>query len=516
LRPAPAGRDFLAGVSLANFCFLHVWAELLTYTKAQSFFLERPPLPAQYAAVAANVILLGIVLFGAIRLARRIHDRYGPVWMAPMVLCLAALPANAARSYLSDYFPMLRSGLLVAAGVYGAILVYAGAALCLAFLLFHLRTQFASIAMGALLVFAPLPAVEVAGAVLRLRKENPRAYANGPLAPAIAAKPGAPRVVWIIFDELDYRLLFPERPASVETPEFDRLRSQAVFATAAVTPSDATLDSVPSLLTGRRISTLSTSGPGAFVAEWAGISQPQRLDRIPTIFSTARLLGRNTAVAGWYLPYCRLFNADLTRCFWGSEGDLINSTGRTLPENIVNQTRSLFETSLFSPFGQSLLVKNRIGMLDRLRHEALQAAADPTLGMVFLHYPVPHTPYTYDRVRRAFTKRNAAFDGYLDSLVLADLILREIREGMTAAGVWDTTTVLVSADHPFRASRQLDGRADPRVPFLMKLSGQTAAVEYSEPLHTLVSKALLESVLRGEVNTPQETLNWLRAHSAGR
>jgi hypothetical protein len=47
----------------------------------------------------------------------------------------------------------------------------------------------------------------------------------------------------------------------------------------------------------------------------------------------------------------------------------------------------------------------------------------------------------------------------------------------------------------------------------MKLSGQTAALEYSEPLHTLVSKALLESVLRGEVNTPQETLNWLGANS---
>jgi hypothetical protein len=203
----------------------------------------------------------------------------------------------------------------------------------------------------------------------------------------------------------------------------------------------------------------------------------------------------------------------LTSCFWGSEGDLINSTGETFSENIVNQARSLFETSLFSPFGQSLLVKNRIGMLERLRREALKAAADHSIGLVFLHYPVPHAPHTYDRVQRAFTKRNAPFDGYLDSLALADLILGEIREAMTAAGVWDTTTSLVSADHPYRASRQLDGRADPRVPFLMKLAGQKEAVEYCEPLQTLVSKRLLESVLRGEVSTPQETLAWLRANS---
>jgi hypothetical protein len=227
-------------------------------------------------------------------------------------------------------------------------------------------------------------------------------------------------------------------------------------------------------------------------------------------------LGRNTAVAGWYLPYCRVFNADLNTCFWGSQGDLIDSTGRTFPENVVNQGRSLFETSLFSPFGQSLLVKNRIRMQDQLRREALRAAIDPSLGLVFLHYPVPHAPYTYDRFRRAFTKRNASFHGYLDSLALASLILGEIREGMTAAGVWDTTTVLVSADHWFRSSRQLDGKEDRRVPFLLKLSGQTAGVECHEPLYTLASKALLESVLRGEVNTPQATLNWLGSHSVTR
>jgi hypothetical protein len=311
--------------------------------------LERRPPAAQYAAAAANVALLGIVLFGAIRLMRRIRYRYGAAWTAPIVVFLAVLPANAARSYLGVYLPMLRSGLLVSAGVYGTIVLYTIALLCLAFLLFQIRTHLATIAMGALLWFAPLLAVEIAGALLHLRAANPQAYANGPLAPAFALKPDAPRVVWIIFDELDYRLLFPERPASVEAPEFERLRSQCVFATRATTPSDATLVSIPSLLTGRQILNPSPSGPGAMTAKFVGASQPQRLDRMPTIFSAARLLGRNTAAAGWYLPYCRVFNADLTSCFWGSEGDLINSTGETFSENIVNQTRSLFETSLFSP-----------------------------------------------------------------------------------------------------------------------------------------------------------------------
>jgi hypothetical protein len=511
-----AGRDFLAAISLANLSFLHVWSEFLTYTKEQSSFLERPPLGVQFAAAITDVVLLGIVLFGVIRLTRRIGNRYGTAWTVPIVLLLALLPANAARSSFAVYFPLLRSGLLASVGVNGTILVYACLSLSVAFLLFRLKTRVAGLAMLALLEFVPLVAVEAAAAIWHLRRENPQAYLNGPLAPVYAAKPGDSRVVWIIFDELDYRLLFAERPATVDAPEFDRLRSESVFATNAHSPTDTTLTSIPSLLTGHQISTISLSGPGALTVGWAGASEPQRMNRTPTIFSVARNLGRNTAVAGWYLPYCRVFNADLNRCFWGSAGDLIDSTGRTFPENAVNQGRSLFETSLFSPFGQSLLVKDRIRMQDELRREALRDATDSSLGLVFLHYPVPHSPYTYDRFRRAFTKRNAAFDGYLDSLALADLILGEIREGMTAAGVWNTTTLLVSADHWFRSSRQLDGKQDNRVPFLLRFPGQMVAVEYHEPLYTLVSKALLESVLRGEVHTPHEALNWLRSHSASR
>lgn len=153
---------------------MHVWNELLIYTRPQSFFPERPQSSAQYAAAAANVVLLGIVLFGAIRLVRRIRNRFGPAWTAPIVLFLAALPANAARSYLSVYLPMLCSGLLVAAGVSGAILVYTAALLCLAFLLLRLRRRLGAIVMGVLLSFAPLLPVEIAGAVGRLRTENPR------------------------------------------------------------------------------------------------------------------------------------------------------------------------------------------------------------------------------------------------------------------------------------------------------------------------------------------------------
>ena len=47
---------------------------------------------------------------------------------------------------------------------------------------------------------------------------------------------GQPRVVWIIFDEADYRMIFEQRPASLEMPEFDRLREESLSANNAISP----------------------------------------------------------------------------------------------------------------------------------------------------------------------------------------------------------------------------------------------------------------------------------------
>ena len=76
-------------------------------------------------------------------------------------------------------------------------------------------------------------------------------------------------------------------------------------------------------------------------------------------------------------------------------------------------------------------------MIQAMREEAQRYAADPSLQLVFLHLPTPHPPHFYDRHSRTFTGRSPGAAGsYPDSLALADLILGEIREAMTRAGLW--------------------------------------------------------------------------------
>jgi arylsulfatase A-like enzyme len=272
-------------------------------------------------------------------------------------------------------------------------------------------------------------------------------------------------------------------------PEFDRLRAQALTATNAFSPAQDTSVSVPSLLTGTQFHT-SLYG----------------VDARSTIFSDVRGRGGNAAVAGWYLPYCRVFAQDLSACSWYDNGNILNITGEGLGENVGNQLRSLFETSLFSPFGQSLTLKHAVRMVTDIRRDAVKIAADPSFDLVFLHFPVPHAPHPYDRGKGTFTRANSGFEGYADSLALADVLLGEVRSAMGEG--WDSATVLVTSDHPYRQSRLFDGKDDPRVPFLLKLPGQNNSLVYEHPLHTLVTRTLLNAILRGEVATAGEAAGW--------
>jgi arylsulfatase A-like enzyme len=144
-----------------------------------------------------------------------------------------------------------------------------------------------------------------------------------------------------------------------------------------------------------------------------------------------------------------------------------------------------------------------------MHKDALRDVVDPSLNLVFLHFPLPHAPYLYDRFSYTFPKRYLGVGSYLDNLVLADIFLGDIRESMTVAGLWDKTTVIVSSDHPDRMSEFVDGRSDSRVPFLLKLAGQTSGTSFAPVLPTVITKSLVEAILEGKITTSKDAENWL-------
>jgi hypothetical protein len=136
------------------------------------------------------------------------------------------------------------------------------------------------------------------------------------LPPPVPVRAGQPRVVWIIFDELDYRMVFAQRPAGLQFPEFDRLEQQSLSAANAYAPNDATIMSMPALILGERISDVSDADVCDLSITLADTGATTSWASQPSVFSRARDLGVNTALVGWYIPYDRMLPGALNFCAW--------------------------------------------------------------------------------------------------------------------------------------------------------------------------------------------------------
>jgi hypothetical protein len=369
----------------------------------------------------------------------------------------------------------------------------------------------------------------------------PQAYASRP-APGTALGTqagGSPRLVWIIFDELDQRLAFVERPEGVDLGEFDRLRSQSLFATAARSPAMHTLLSLPSLVTGRTVVKADPGGISELMLWYQGAPSAVPWSSQPNLFREARGAGLRVGLLGWYHPYCRVLGADLDSCAWFPVTDIapafrwkawterfgiLGALGRQFSREfalgeVLSGPEAGYGTSL--PERLSSL-EDKTEELAEIRRRALELVGDFRFQLVFLHLPIPHPPALYDPRTKRFTGKPG--HGYSDNLQGADQILGDLRRAMEHAGLWDRSAVLISSDHPLRGpeygaglteddKRLIRGKLSPFVPFLLKLPDQQRTVTFSPGFNTVVSRGLLESILRGAIAGPEQAVEWLSAHT---
>ena len=504
---------FLVALSFANLCYLRVWSELLTYTPWDTYLMTAPPRPVAYVALMVNVLVVAVALTGLSVLARRLlpDKRFR---FAEMLLVLGiSIPLNALRSVLSGRLPLLKSELIEHLGLRGVILL--GACLALAGLIvivfFHRQAARTIIAVLALL--SPFCAVTFGQAVWKAAHYDATAFGDKPAAPRIAGTAKLPRVLWVIADEWDYRLTFVDRHASLMLPEIDRLRATSIFAENAFPPGPETPVSMPGYYSGKLVTYVRHGGTRELRVVYDGDRDGVPWSAQPNVFDGAHALGANTALLEWYYPTCRVLNS-LTYCAWWPMAMQHNSMGDSFWQILPNQTRSLFETTLLSLFGQSLAAKQQAGVYRAMMREAERLVADRDFRFTILHLPVPHAPHAYNRKTGTFTLGNSPIAGYIDSLALLDRTVGEIRRAMENAGTWESTTVLFTSDHPYREAEQLDGKSDPRIPYILKLARQNEAVAYAQKFNAVLTVDLLLGVLRGDVGDPASATAWLDGHRA--
>jgi hypothetical protein len=334
-----------------------------------------------------------------------------------------------------------------------------------------------------------------------------------------------PRIVVLVFDELDSDFAFTLRPAGLALPNLDELRRTSFTALNGVSPFPSTVYALPSITLGRPVSSLTVPASRTIVYR---TPEGEEIDwrRSNTLFHEARRRGANVAAAGWVLPYCAFFGDAMARCVQAPVFPVVHDSW-TRPSwkpflmdlHIATRPASqrLFpDTDLLYWVGaRPRLARAMSGIHDTLSDAARRFAADPDLDFVFIHLNIPHPPAFHSVGGPRFD------DGptYFDSLELVDRVVGEVSGAIRASGAGDRTSLLVTSDHHFRAKiwirrreshpseESLAGRVDkPHLPLLFQIPGRAAAEHAGEfPVHAV--HRLVLAHLDGRADDPGRTLS---------
>lgn len=499
--------------SLANLCLLPIWWHLLGAAIDRRF----APLTLPNAAAAAIIFAILTLLFGAILhgAGRSPGSRTEQLahWLPVAVVVMVT---NFLRQ---EAIPQLHALELVPRYGHGAV-VAASAVLTVAVVWLLIRTRRLAyrIAEFIVIILAPLVALTVgslAWGAARHVTERDRLVDH--TAATRVGNRAKPRVLWMIFDELDQRTTFEARPNGLAVPAFERLIGEALSATQAVPPSSMyTFVSVPSLLTGRLATAFAMTAPNEVMLTVSDAPAPVPLSTQPNVLARARAGGVDTAVVGWQLPYCRIFRDSITECMWTRTGFHLAALDLPLGAMIAQHIGLIMRPIPLAPrllplweFHRSVIRGSHIAAYERVRAAALRVATDPHIGLGFVHWPVPHIPAIYNSATREFT--TGAEGSYIDNIELADRSLAEVRVAMERAGTWEATNVLVSADHSWRSPPGGSAAVDARVPFILKLAGRREALRYDRPFNTVITHDLLLALLAREIRRVDDVRRWLDA-----
>ncbi len=497
-------------VSLANLYFIEVWVSLIYDRSPLLFFGSYST--ADYITIIMNVLVMGVVLWLGLKLILRYPKlRLGGVIFFGLITVVIVksflsiiLRAGTIYIYSLPDSIIIGSKSLMANGLLFILVFSAVFSFCIVFenrhKAFENRHKLIRIISTILLVLFPFALITLSQAAWVIIDNNQNSAVTEQPA-ELPSSDSNKRVLWIIFDDMDQRVTFEERPETVELPEIDRFREEAIYATEAYPPHYSTHISIPSLTTGRLATKIKSSTLYDIKLFFMDNDEPVVWSAQPNVFQKARQMGFRTAAGGWVLPYHKVFDGDL---------NLTISSGRwevPLLERMYNQAIDVL------PF-LSLRVKRAAFAHQNILEHTKKGAVNPEIDLTFIHFMPPHEPWIFDRenddyVYSIFSGFAGEPERHFDNLVLVDRTIGSLRERLESEGLWDQTTILISSDHWWKDSFQYDGVTDFRVPFMLKLAGQTRPVVFDTPFNTTLSHDLILSILEGDLSTPEEVVKWL-------
>lgn len=472
-------QDVVMAISLANLSLCMTWHRL---------FSPRQMLMPDWSstdliALGINLALLSGVFLAAIKLSRRFPVR-GFYLHTLLILYPLLLMTDLLRQTVPAVSHAFASTRSVVVGVAVALLLLTAS-------LMKWRSAAPAIEFVVAFMVFLLPVFFIRAVTV---------VEHVPPAPQLAGflpQPrSAPRVVWIVFDEMDPRYVFEDRAKDLQLPELDRLKAESVYLADVAQAEHDTDVAMPSLVLGEQVSGIALTSRKGLWGSVEGSQQQFDLRLRQDVFSDARREGYNTGIVGWFLPYCRLFAGELSACY-----------AESMYGNSQNTLEARWRTQLYglTPLQSHL---QHVERYSTLLQQAEKMAADGRIGLVLLHLPVPHGPGIYNRRLKQLTRFGIDdTNWYADNLALTDRTLGEIRKAMESAGLWDASVVLVSSDHKLRSGGS--PHSEGRVPYFIKLAGRQPGMDYGIALNARITRSLIDAILAGKVASNDDLQNWL-------
>lgn len=496
-------KDGLVALSLANLCLVNAWSNPLAEA-AHGYFNRLPLTPVTFRALLTTILSFTLLTWLIMHLRHRLPSRALRLAIHVTFFISLLIPLDFVRArvfYIGDY--QVVAFLKHPAAALGSLAV-------LGVVLWQ-HERFARLAAVLVAIFSPMALMTLFR--IGLLSVGLTSIDQGISAPALAPcrpiRAGQPRVVWLILDELDYRLVFEQRPAGVRLPAFDRFRTESICATNAVSPGDHTGVSMPALISGRRLSAVQPVSASDLAVRLADTGETNLWSRLPSVFEAAQEAGFNTALLGWFEPYDRVLGRWLNWCLW-------------YPYPKYEPTRApkfgtVIKRELRSMVWPLHLRQSHVELCRASLAAASSLITNANYGLMLLHLPIPHTPGIYDPETARITiwailRKLSEPAGYLNNLALADRTLGELLTGLETAGQLDNTWIILSADHSWRFSANFDGRRDLRIPFLVRVPNESKPAVFGLRMNTVVTHDLILAILRGELHNQQDTVNWLETH----
>lgn len=338
--------------------------------------------------------------------------------------------------------------------------------------------------------------------------------------PHRAAKMKQARIVWLLFDELSYDQTFEHRSPSVKMPSFDELERSSVVFSDLQPVAYVTQLAIPSFFLGERAVDLESNMEGIPRFRLAGKKGWHDFDAENTIFGAARKLGWSTGAVGWYNPACRILEGALDYCY--TVANDLELGGMSSKNSVLQNVMLPIQSRLArvvpvrkppTPSGEHEIAFRAI------MRRARFLLADENIRFVFIHLPIPHPPGIYDRK----TGKLRAGGDYLDNLALSDRTLGELLRILSQTASAKRTTLVVCSDHSWRVpmwkgygmmdaeeTAASGGVFDPRPVLMIRFPKQPSGIMISAPVSELRLHGILLNMLRGQMTTQTDLVDWLR------